>query len=92
MDDIDTLIIRNLVLNSRLTFRELADLTDMSVSAVHKRIRGLEDDGTILAYIARPSIIALKYIWVTIFGRSNAKSLDIVSKELGQHEGVNTQI
>ena len=89
MDDIDTLIIRSLVLNSRLTYRELADMTNMSVSATHKRIRGLEDDGTILAYIARPSIIALKYMWVTIFGRSNAKSLDVVSKELGQHEGVN---
>jgi DNA-binding Lrp family transcriptional regulator len=61
----------------------------MSVSAIHKRVRGLEDDGTILAYIARPSIIALKYMWVTIFGRSKAKSMDAVSKELGQHEGVN---
>ena len=89
MDDIDTLIIRSLVLNSRLTYRELADMTDMSVSAIHKRIRGLENDGTILAYIARPSIIALKYMWVTIFGRSTAKSMDAVSKELGQHEGVN---
>jgi len=89
MDDIDTLIIRSLVLNSRLTYRELADMTDMSVSAIHKRIRILENNGTILAYIARPSLIALKYIWVTIFGRSNAKSMDVVSKELGQHEGVN---
>ncbi len=89
MDDIDTHIIRSLVANSRLTYRELADMNDMSVSGIHKRIRSLEEDGTILKYIARPSITALKYIWVTIFGRSNAKSLDIVSNELEQHEGVN---
>jgi Lrp/AsnC family transcriptional regulator for asnA, asnC and gidA len=89
MDDIDTLFIRSLVLNSRLTYRELADMSDMSVSAVHKRIKNLEEEGTILAYIARPSQIALKYIWVTIFGTSNAKSMDVVSKELGLHEGVN---
>ncbi len=75
--------------NSRLTYRELANMIDMSVSAIHKRIKSLEDDGTILAYIARPSQIALKYMYVIIFGMSKAKSMDLVSKELGQHEGVN---
>jgi len=88
MDEIDLLIIRKLLENSRLTYRELADMADMSVSAIHKRIRSLEDDGIINAYIARPSIIALKYLWVAIFGTSNAKSMDVVSKELGQHENV----
>ena len=88
MDEIDLFIIRNLLENSRLTFRKLADMTDMSVSAIHKRIRNLEDDGIINAYIARPSIIALKYLWVAIFGTSNAKSMDLVSKELGQHENI----
>jgi len=88
MDEIDLFIIRNLLENSRLTFRKLADMTDMSVSAIHKRIRNLEDDGIINAYVARPSILALKYLWVAIFGTSNAKSLDLVSKELGQHENI----
>jgi len=88
MDEIDLFIIRKLLENSRLTYRKLADMIDMSVSAIHKRIRNLEDDGIINAYIARPSLIALKYLWVAIFGTSNAKSMDIVSKELGQHENV----
>jgi len=88
MDDLDLFIIRNLLDNSRLTYRELADMTDMSVSGIHKRIRSLEDDGIINGYIARPSIIALKYLWVAIFGTSHAKSMDIVSNELGQHENV----
>ena len=88
MDKIDLFIVRKLLENSRLTYRELADMTDMSVSGMHKRIRRLEDDGIITAYIARPSIIALKYLWVAIFGTSNAKSMDVVSKELGQHENI----
>jgi DNA-binding Lrp family transcriptional regulator len=88
MDKIDLFIIRRLLENSRLTYRELSDMIDMSVSAVHKRIRSLEDDGVINAYIARPSLISLKYLWVAMFGISHAKSLDLVSKELGQHENV----
>ena len=52
------------------------------------RIRNLVDDGIISAFIARPSVIALKYLWIVIFGTSKAKSMDAVSKELGQHESV----
>jgi len=88
MDETDLFIIRKLLENSRLTFREIADMTDMSVSAIHKRIKKLEDDGIINAYIARPSQIALKHLWVAIFGTSKAKSMDVVSKELGQHENI----
>ena len=88
MDEIDLLILKKLFETSRLTYRELAEITNMSVSAVHKRINKLVDDEIIEAFIARPSAIALKYLIVSIFGRSNAKSMDIVSKELGQHENI----
>jgi len=86
MDEIDLFIIRKLLENSRLTYRELADMTEMSVSAIYKRIGNLEDDGIITAFIARPSVIALKSLFILIFGTSNAKSMDAVSRELGQHE------
>ena len=66
MDEIDLIILRKLLYNCRLTYRELAEITDMSVSAIHKRIKKLEDNGTIHAYIARPSVIALKYLNVII--------------------------
>ena len=88
MDEIDLLILRKLLENSRLTYRELAEINNMSVSAIHKRIKKLEDDGIITAYIAQPSVVALKCIFVLIFGTSKAKSMDAVSKELGQHESV----
>jgi DNA-binding Lrp family transcriptional regulator len=88
MDEIDLFILNRLNKNSRLTYRELADITEMSVSAIHKRIKTLVDEGNINGFIARPSVIALKYLWVMIFGTSKAKSMDAVSKELGQHESV----
>ena len=88
MDEIDLTIIKKLFDNSRLTYRELADTVEIGVSAIHKRIRKLEDDGVINAYTARPSIIALKSLWIMIFGASKAKSLEDVSKELGQDENV----
>jgi DNA-binding Lrp family transcriptional regulator len=89
MDEIDLIILKKLIENSRVTYRELGDLVDMSVSAVHKRINKLESEEIIEAYTARPSVIALKYLSVLIFGTSNAKSVDAVSKELGQHESIN---
>lgn len=88
MDEIDLVIQQNLMNNSRLTFRELAEMTNISVSAVHKRIKKMEEDDVITAYIARPSILALNYLAVLIFGTSNAKSIDAVCKELGQHESI----
>ena len=88
MDEIDLIILRKLFKNSRLTYRALAELTDMAVSTVHKRISNLIEDEVILGFIARPSIIALKSLLVTIFGTSNAKSFTEVSKELGQNENV----
>ena len=88
MDEIDLIILKKLFENSRLTYRELAEMTNMSVSAVHKRINKLLDGEIIEAFIARPSAIALKYLIVSIFGISNAKSMDTVSKELGQHENI----
>ena len=88
MDEIDYFLLKKLLENSRVTYRELADMTDMSVSAIHKRIRRLVDDGFITTFIARPSFIALKFLLVLIYGTSNAKSMDEVSKELGQHESI----
>lgn len=88
MDEIDLIILRKLLENSRLTYRELAEMMDMSVSAIHKRLKKLEGNGIITAFIARPSIIALNCLAILIYGPSNAKSMDAVSKELGHHENV----
>ena len=76
MDEIDLLIQQKLLQNSRLTYRELAEITDISVSAVHKRLKKMEEDEIIIAYNARPSLFALNYLPILIFGTSSAKSID----------------
>lgn len=88
MDEIDFIILKKLLENSRVTYRELAEMIDMSVSGLHKRINKLVEDGIIDGFIARPSVIALKYLWVLIFGTSDAKSMGAIGKELGQHESI----
>ncbi|MHA2399088.1 MAG: Lrp/AsnC family transcriptional regulator [Promethearchaeota archaeon] len=82
MDEIDLILLKKLLENCRLTYRELAEITDMSVSAIHKRIKKLEEDGIIKTYISRPSAIALKYLNIIVFGKSDA-----ISEELGQQIG-----
>ena len=88
MDETDFVILKKLMENCRVTFRELSEIIGMSVSSTHKRINKLVDDGVIKRFFARPSALALKYLPVLIYGTSSAKSLDVVSKELGQHECV----
>lgn len=88
MDEIDFFLLKKLVENSRFTYRELAEMTDFSVSATHKRINKLIEGGIIEAFRARPSIIALKSLLVIIFGTSKVKSIDTISDELGQHESI----
>ncbi|NVM19322.1 MAG: winged helix-turn-helix transcriptional regulator [Candidatus Lokiarchaeota archaeon] len=90
MDEIDLIILNELRENSRLTYRELGELSNMTVSAVHKRIKRLEEDGVITAYIARINRLALNCLTIVIFGTSNARSTDAVCKELGQHESIFT--
>ena len=90
MDEIDLVILNKLRENSRLTYRELSEFIGICVSAIHKRIRKLEEDGIVNAYIARPSIMALNYLTIVIFGTSNAKSTDAICKELGQNESIFT--
>jgi DNA-binding Lrp family transcriptional regulator len=88
MDLTDLILIRGLLDNSRLTFRELAEITSISVSSVHKRIQSLIDYGTINAFIVRPTMISLKGLWIMASGVSSAKSMDLVSQELGNHESI----
>lgn len=88
MDETDFIILKKLMENSRVTYRELAEIIDMSVSSTHKRINKLLDQDIIQRFTARPSAIALKSLLVLIFGTSSAKSLEAISNELGQHECV----
>lgn len=52
MEEIDRKIVSLLASNGRMSFTELARQAGLSVSAVHQRVRRLEQDGVIKGYVA----------------------------------------
>ena len=52
MEEIDRKIVLLLARNGRMSFTELARQAGLSVSAVHQRVRRLEQDGVIKGYAA----------------------------------------
>ena len=50
MDEKDMLILSELVKDARKTLSELAEMLDMSISSVHKRVKKLEKEGIIERY------------------------------------------
>ncbi|MGI8869004.1 MAG: Lrp/AsnC family transcriptional regulator [Mycobacteriales bacterium] len=60
MQDIDREIVRALVADGRVSYTELAERVGLSVSAVHQRVRRLEERGVIRGYTARVNPDALE--------------------------------
>jgi len=85
IDPLDNKILQILFLNARATNREIAESIDLSVSAVHKRIKALEEDKIITRYIARPSILAINSIPMVMIGRTKV-AIDEALSELGAHD------
>ncbi len=86
MDETDIILTRLLLMNSRRSYRELADELGLSVNAVHKRIQVLIESGIIHTFTAKISLSALKGISVLVFGLSDARLVDEVCKKLGNND------
>jgi len=86
MDRLDLQLALTLLGNSRLPYSELADRLNMSVNAVHKRLRALIQEEIIRVFTAKISLVALHALHVLVFGRSEATSFDEVRTQLGSHE------
>jgi len=59
VEDIDRTIVSALTADGRMSYTELAEKVGLSVSAVHQRVRRLEQRGVIKGYTARVSYEAL---------------------------------
>ena len=53
MEDVDRLICQLLAADGRMSFTDLGKATGLSTSAVHQRVRRLEQRGVVTAYAAR---------------------------------------
>lgn len=87
MDEVDFRLCLTLLKNSRTVYRELADKVELSVNAVHNRIKNLIDNGIIEKFCANLGIKALEgSLKILIHGGSKFEVLDEVVEELSQDE------
>jgi len=82
MDETDLRLIGLLNTNSRTPFRELAEKLGISVQAVHKRVKALDETGVIVRYTAGLSLKYLKAVPVGIGGITRAASVNEVAEGL----------
>jgi DNA-binding Lrp family transcriptional regulator len=85
LDEIDMLLLQEIIYNSRLPYRELADRMELSVTTVHKRIQALVDQGIIKKFTVYPSPKILPWVFISVMGRSQADSVDDVIERLSRH-------
>jgi DNA-binding Lrp family transcriptional regulator len=86
MDEIDMKIVMLLIVNSRLSYREISDHLELSINAVYKRIQTLIDLEIIQKFTARINPYAVNSIYTLVFGESKAKNMSLITKKLGIHE------
>lgn len=88
MDKIDLIICQLLLNNSRMSYREIAEKMDLSITAVHNRIQILVDMGVIRKFTASLSIIAQNAIHILIYGVSKVISINNVKAKLENHGNI----
>jgi DNA-binding Lrp family transcriptional regulator len=86
MDESDLKIILMLILNSRLTYREIADHLSLSLNAVYKRVQNLIDSGIIKRFTAKINAHAIGAVYAFTFGKSQASNIDKVISDLKQNK------
>jgi DNA-binding Lrp family transcriptional regulator len=70
--------------NSRRTYRELAEILNLSINAVHKRIQELIKIGILRDFTAKIdlSTFEMSIVAAWVWGRSECKSLDEIITKL----------
>ncbi|MGA3112540.1 MAG: winged helix-turn-helix transcriptional regulator, partial [Candidatus Bathyarchaeia archaeon] len=77
-----------LLANSRLSYRELGEKLNLSVTAVHNRIQSLIQLGIIRKFTAKLSFVAKNGIPVLIFGTSKAVSIRDLNPKLEKNGSI----
>jgi len=88
LDKTDIILCQLLLGNSRLSYRELAEKLDLSVTAVHNRIQTLIDLGIIRKFTTKISTFAQNAIHILILGTSKANSITAIKQKLEQNSRV----
>jgi DNA-binding Lrp family transcriptional regulator len=75
-------------MNSRLSYRELAEKLNLSVTAVHNRIQSLIELGIIRKFTAKLSLFAKKGVLIFIFGTSKTNSIHDLNPKLEKNGSI----
>jgi DNA-binding Lrp family transcriptional regulator len=86
MDEKDIEILKMLISNSRIPYREIADKLNLSVNGVYKRVKGLKSQGIIRSFNTAFDNRIISAIPVMIFGQSEAKSVERAAASLGRNQ------
>jgi len=89
MDKIDFTICMMLMSNSRIPYRELAELFNMSVNSIHKRIKSMVELGIIQNFNTKLSLLNFpNTVNVVMFGRTRKENKADLLQNLGNHESI----
>lgn len=86
MDEMDFKITGALEANPRVSYREMAEQSGLSVNAVHKRVQYLLDVGNIMGFYAMLGPAAEKYIIASALGQTGADDVEAMIAEAGEDE------
>jgi DNA-binding Lrp family transcriptional regulator len=86
MDEMDFILTRALEDDPRVSYRQMADVSGLSVNSVHKRVQYLIDVGNIMGFYAMLGPAAEKYVIATALGRTTTDDLDATIAEVGADE------
>ena len=86
MDEMDILIIKELAVDPRLPYRDLADRLSLSVNATHKRIQQSIAKGIIVGFRARLSPFLTGGSMMELYGRSLSADLSSTMDQIGAHD------
>ncbi len=86
MDKKDIEILKMLLANSRIPYREMADKLGLSVNGVYKRIKNLQNSQIIRDFGTTLDTRVLNAFPITIFGQCEADSVEKVINTLGKNE------
>jgi DNA-binding Lrp family transcriptional regulator len=86
MDEIDILIIKELAVDARLPYRDLADRLSLSVNGLHKRIHQLIDKGIIIGFRTNLTPLVTGGSVMGLCGRSSSTDLSATMEHLGSND------
>lgn len=88
MDKTDIVLCQLLLIDSRQPYRELANKLSLSINAVHKRVQQLTESGIIRTFTTQLNLSVLKALQVTVFGRSEAYSMDEILEKAANNDSI----